>query len=269
MTFTYQWLGQAGFLFDVNGTRIVVDPYLSDSLAEKYRGRPFPHHRMTPPPVQADELARIDWVLCTHQHTDHMDAQTLLPIHKRNPECRFLVPRAWQTKALEMGIANNRLHAIDFDESIRLTDGVLLTAIPAAHEEMKFTEEGFSWFLGYIIMAETITLYHSGDCIPYDGLLERLTKFKIDIAFLPVNGRDAVRQKNGIPGNFTIEEAVHLCVSAEIPVLVCHHFNMFDFNTVDPSDLEKAKQKVEGKLQVVIPQPSVEVRHNIAKNEKC
>src|SRR5690606_21481184 len=151
MTFTYQWLGQAGFLFQLSGRRIVIDPYLSNALEEKYRGSRFPHQRMAPPPVQADELTDIDWVLCTHQHTDHMDAQTLLPIHKRNPECRFLVPRAWENKVLEMGIASDRLHTIDFDESLRLNDDIAVTAIPAAHEEVKFTDEGHSWFLGYVI----------------------------------------------------------------------------------------------------------------------
>lgn len=253
MTFAYQWLGQAGFLFDINGTRMVVDPYLSDSLAEKYRGSRFPHQRMAPPPVQADELTDIDWVLCTHQHTDHMDAQTLLPIHKRNPECRFLVPRAWENKVLEMGIASDRLHTIDFDESLRLNDDIAVTAIPAAHEEVKFTDEGYSWFLGYVIAGENRTVYHSGDCIPYEGLLERLVKFKIDIAFLPVNGRDALRKENGIPGNFTINEAVALCVGATIPVLVCHHFNMFDFNTANTLELGEVKEKVKGELDVIIP----------------
>ncbi len=254
MTVSYQWLGQAGFLFELNGIRIVIDPYLSDSLAEKYRGTRFPHQRMAPPPIRADELDAIDWVLCTHQHTDHMDAQTLLPIHHRNADCRFLVPQAWENKVLEIGIARDRIHTVDADESIQLNDGILLTAIPAAHEEMKFTKEGFSWFLGYIITSEDVTLYHSGDCIPYKGLLERLTKFKIDIAFLPVNGRDAIRQKNGIPGNFTAHEAADLCINAGIPTLVCHHFNLFDFNTANRHDLEAVKTQVKHKLQVIIPE---------------
>jgi len=253
MTFTYQWLGQAGFLFHIGGTRFVIDPYLSDSLAEKYQGSRYPHRRMMPPPVRADELDAIDWVLCTHQHTDHMDAQTLLPIHYRNPACRFLVPRAWENKVLEMGIASDRLHTIDFDESLRLNDNIVVTAIPAAHEEMKFTDEGYSWFLGYVITCGNQTIYHSGDCIPYEGLLERLLKFKIDIAFLPVNGRDAIRKENGIPGNFTIDEAVDLCIRAKIPTLVCHHFHMFDFNTANTLELGEVKEKVKGELDVIIP----------------
>ncbi|MGV3764326.1 MBL fold metallo-hydrolase [Parapedobacter sp.] len=257
MTVSYQWLGQAGFLFERDGVRIIIDPYLSDSLAEKYRGTRFPHQRMAPPPIRADELDAIDWVLCTHQHTDHMDAQTLLPIHQRNADCRFLVPRAWESKVREMGISSDRIHTVDAGESMQLTGGIALTAIPAAHEEMRFTDAGYSWFLGYIIRFQNTALYHSGDCIPYEGLRERLVKFEIDTAFLPVNGRDATRQENGIPGNFTPHEAANLCIDAGIPTLVCHHFNMFDFNTVHPRELESMKARLEGQLHVVIPELSI------------
>lgn len=260
MTFTYQWLGQAGFLFQLSGRRIVIDPYLSNALEEKYRGSRFPHRRMTPPPVRPEELHGIDWVLCTHQHTDHMDAQTLVPIHNRNADCRFLVPRAWKDKVVAMGIAHDRVYTIDADESIYLNDDILVTAIPAAHEEIKYTTEGHSWFLGYVIACEKRIIYHSGDCIPYVGLPERLAKFKIDMAFLPVNGRDTFRQNNGVPGNFTIDEAVDLCTNLNIPVLVCHHFDMFEFNTVDTCDLQEVKEKLQAKLQVVIPQLSIEAR---------
>ncbi len=45
------WLGQAGFVLEAHEKRIVIDPYLSDSLAEKYKGTPRPHIRMMPPPV--------------------------------------------------------------------------------------------------------------------------------------------------------------------------------------------------------------------------
>ena len=57
----------------------------------------------------------------------------------------------------------------------------------------------------------------------------------IDIALLPINGRDEYRSQNGVPGNFTVTEAVQLCRSAGIPELLCHHFGLFDFNTVPPA----------------------------------
>ena len=88
------WLGQAGFVVQAGGRRLVIDPYLSDSLAKKYRGTATPHDRMMPPPVTVEELAPVDLVLLTHQHTDHMDAATLAPLAAHNPAARFVVPAA-------------------------------------------------------------------------------------------------------------------------------------------------------------------------------
>jgi L-ascorbate metabolism protein UlaG (beta-lactamase superfamily) len=50
------WLGQAGFLVVAGDLRIVIDPYLSDSLSQKYAGQKFPHQRMMQSPIDVDEL---------------------------------------------------------------------------------------------------------------------------------------------------------------------------------------------------------------------
>ena len=62
-------------------------------------------------------------------------------------------------------------------------------------------------------------MYHSGDCVPYDGLKFRLAEQNVDAALLPVNGRDEYRKSNGVPGNFTVKEAAQLCVEAGIDVI--------------------------------------------------
>ena len=51
MTLRARWLGQAGFLLSVDSDHLLVDPYLSDSLARKYAGTVFPHIRLRPVPV--------------------------------------------------------------------------------------------------------------------------------------------------------------------------------------------------------------------------
>ena len=50
------WLGQAGFALRHAGRRWLIDPYLSDHLARKYAGTEFPHERMPPPPLNAEEI---------------------------------------------------------------------------------------------------------------------------------------------------------------------------------------------------------------------
>lgn len=244
-TVELSWLGQAGFILQTEGRRILIDPYLSDSLARKYRGREFPHQRLMPAPIALDELGgigAIDAVLCTHRHSDHMDPETLSAIAASHPRCRFVVPAAETDHALSLGLSAERLLPIDAGDIVSLGDALSVTAIPAAHESLEQDAAGRHRFLGYVIGMESLTLYHSGDTVVYPGLATTLTGQAIDGALLPVNGRDAYRASRGVPGNMTAGEAIDLCNAAGIPLLVPHHFGMFAFNTASDADLERLRR---------------------------
>jgi len=247
------WLGQAGFAMTHAQHRLLIDPYLSDSLAEKYRGTAFPHRRMALPPIAPAELGNIDFVLCTHRHGDHMDPGTLPIVAQNNPECRFVVPRAERDSAVGIGLAPERIITIDAGESVSLASDLVATAIPAAHETLKTNERGEHHYLGYVLRLGGAAICHSGDCVPYAGLAERLRQCNVDLALLPVNGRDEYRRSHGVPGNMTFEEAESLCRSGGISWLIPHHFGMFDFNTVALRELEQKTAQVPAGVTVVLP----------------
>lgn len=239
------WLGQAGFLLDYAGYRVLVDPYLSDSLAHKYRGTAFPHTRMMAPPIVPGELARLDLVLCTHRHTDHMDPDTLQALAARFPDLRFVVPAASLDEARKRcGVADARLIAVNAGDCVAPLPGLTVQPLPSAHETLNPDAQGRHEWLGYVIDISGVRLYHSGDCIPYTGLPQGVATLAPQLALLPVNGRDAQRSGNGVPGNFTLDEALALCHGAGIPAMVAHHYGMFDFNSV-PAELIDARAEAE------------------------
>src|SRR5215510_2861208 len=88
------WLAQSGFLLQWNGKRILIDPYLSDSLTKKYLTTDKPHTRMSELVVKPELLKNISVVTSSHNHTDHLDAETLIPVLKNNPEIKFIIPEA-------------------------------------------------------------------------------------------------------------------------------------------------------------------------------
>ena len=251
------WLGQAGFLIRRGPLQLVIDPYLSDSLATKYRGTRYPHTRLMRPPIAPEQLTEVQVVLCTHAHTDHMDPETLPRIAAASPECLFVAPRAVAAVALQRGVPAAQLVTIDAGELVAFADNLAVRAVPAAHEQLETDAAGCHKFLGYLLHLGDRVVYHSGDCVPYPGLCEQLAQAEVDLALLPVNGRDAERRANGVPGNFTWEEAVELCLRCHIPAMLACHFGMFDFNTVAADWLDERIAQLPSSLQCVRPREGV------------
>ena len=252
----FWWLGQAGIALNYKSTQILIDPYLSDSLSEKYRDSEFKHLRMMPVPVAPEKIQGCKWCLCTHSHTDHMDPVTIRRLTQSSSP-RFLVPRAEIECGIQRGMPTNKVHGINAGETLNLDDGIIVEAIASAHEHLEMDKQGDHKYLGYVIQLGKLRLYHSGDCIPYPGLARQLADRHIDVAFLPINGRDETRRAKGVPGNFTLDEAMELCRTTGVGQLVCHHFEMFDFNTIDRNEARKALQQRAGTLAWLLPKTHV------------
>ena len=234
-----RWLGQAGFEMFYKDRQLLIDPYLSDFLATKYAGKEFPHIRMMDPPIKAEQITGLDFILCSHAHSDHLDVASLNVILENNPDCRILAPAAERKLILGKGLKEDKIIFVTAENKINLADDISVEVLPSAHEELKVDEKGNHYYLGFILRVGDVTIYHSGDCVPYEGLTQKLQDKSIDVAILPVNGSDEYLASKGIAGNFTFKQAIELCENVNIPVLVCHHFGMFDFNTVSPEQLKK------------------------------
>jgi L-ascorbate metabolism protein UlaG (beta-lactamase superfamily) len=233
------WLGQAGFVLDGSGHRVVIDPYLSDSLREKYRGTRFPHERRMPAPVAPEAIRHVTAVLATHAHTDHLDPGTLPALLKANPLAVLVAPAsAAEVAAARAGIGSDRLRLVDAGDEIRFTSRLAVKATRAAHETLERDDHGRHRFLGFAVHVAGATVFHSGDTIPFEGQTEEVQALGADVALLPVNGRDETRRANGIPGNLTVEEAVTLARRAGIRSVIAHHFGLFDFNTIPRATVE-------------------------------
>lgn len=231
------WLGQSGFLAMVSGKTVLFDPYLSDSLTRKYATTDKPHTRITEQVIDPAKLAPIDVVTSSHNHTDHLDQETLVALFRANPGIQFIIPEAnreFVCRRTECGP----------DWPIGLNDGdsqdvagFSFHGIASAHDDLKTNEKGQHHFMGYVVGLGSWILYHSGDTRRYEGLEKRLKQFSIDLAFLPINGFKPERR---VAGNMNPEEAAQLALDCGIKNTIPHHFDLFLFNTADPSEFKRA-----------------------------
>ncbi len=231
--FRLWWLGQSGFLLQWQGVHVLLDPYLSDSLTRKYRDTDKPHVRMTELAIHPARLSFVDVAASTHNHTDHLDAETLCPILAANPGLKLVIPetnRAFVAERLQIDPAT--LLGVD-DGSFVEVSGMRFSGVASAHETLDRDERGRVKYLGYVLQFGGWTVYHSGDTVRYEGMVAKLRPFKIDVALLPINGRAAERR---VPGNLFGREAAQLATDMGAKLVIPCHFEMFEFNTAAPDE---------------------------------
>jgi L-ascorbate metabolism protein UlaG (beta-lactamase superfamily) len=225
------WLGQSGFLVVTPEATILFDPYLSDSLTRKYAATDKPHTRVTERVIDPGSLTDIDIITSSHNHTDHLDAETLLPLFGANPDAKLVIARANRGFVLDrLGPIENRLVEIDAGESTLIAK-TTIHGIPAAHNTVERDEMGHCKFLGFVARVGGLTFYHSGDTLMHDGLVPALVSFAPDIAFVPINGNKPERR---VAGNLDGREAAELAHAIRAGLAIPHHFDMFEFNTASP-----------------------------------
>lgn len=230
------WLGQSGFLVQWQDQHLLIDPYLSDSLTRKYADTDKPHVRITEQVVEPAKLDFINVVSSSHNHTDHLDAETLQPLMRVNEAMPVIVPAANQAFAADrLQVPPGRLTPIDANQSIE-TGVFTIHALPAAHNELDRDELGRYKYLGYVFTFGEFAIYHSGDTLLYDGLADRLKHFNLDAAMLPINGHLPERR---VAGNLNGLEAAELAEEIAAGVVIPCHFDMFAFNTASPEGFQE------------------------------
>lgn len=233
-------LGQAGFRFDFNGTILFIDPYLSDRV-ERMEGARL--KRLRPAPCRPDQITDASYVLISHEHMDHCDIDTLLPLSKASPSCRFVGPNAVVGYLKDEGIPVDRLIVAN-RMPLEIGAGISIVPVPAAHKVMEEDFEGFLRYLGYVICWKGKHYLHTGDTCVHASLIERVrASGPIDVALLPVNECNYFRDRAGIIGNMSIREAFNFAEEIGAKTVIPMHYDMFEPNQAYREEIEIIYQK--------------------------
>ena len=204
------WLGQAGLLFETCGKTVIVDPYLSDSVA-----RINPNNKRRVPTDERFLELKPDFLVLTHAHLDHTDPDTLCHyLGEDTSVCVLASQNAWDIARKYGGIKNNYVR---FTRHTEWTEaGIHFAAVRAEH-----SDEGA---IGVIIEAEGKRYYITGDTLYNTEILEDVEKWgRIDYVFLPVNG---------CGNNMNFEDGARFCkrIGAVAVPMHCGLFDSIDMN---------------------------------------
>ena len=165
-------LGHASHLLQLAGLNLLIDPVWSE------RASPLPFagpRRVVPPGLALDALPRLDAVLVTHSHYDHMDVATLSALRRRGEAQgfvpRFIVPLG-NDAILRRHDAALRAEAYDWDKRIPLAPAVALTLLPSYHWSARsLRDRRMALWASLLIEAPGGAVYHIGDTALGDGAI--------------------------------------------------------------------------------------------------
>jgi L-ascorbate 6-phosphate lactonase len=243
------WLGQAGFAIHHDGFTALVDPFLSPWEGRRYGSGLVP-----------EACEGVDLVLCTHEHVDHLDAHSLPAIAAASPGARFVVPAPIVDMATEAGIPSDRVLGVQPGVAHEF-DPVTLWAVPARHGVTMEDAYGFGEslsggqirFLGYVLEAGGVRLYHAGDTIHYPRMEDTVRALAPSVALLPINGRHAEREARGIVGNLNEREAAWLADRIGAETLIPMHHDLFVGNLGSSAALVDAAQGEGRRVSILVP----------------
>jgi L-ascorbate 6-phosphate lactonase len=229
------WLGQAGFVFKTPAGKIVYsDPYFTDYVQRALPEYGLAFKRVMPALVEADET-EADYVVSTHSHQDHLDADAL-PILVKNPRVHFIGSLDCEKYYAEAGVPRDRFTILHKDESLSLGD-FTLTGVYADHGDL--APEA----LGFLFNFDGIKVWQVGDTAYRPDRWTDLFAQNVDIVLAPING--AFGNLNGV-------EAAKLAHDAHAKLVIPCHFWMFAQHLGSPLEFLEACKELAPEVQPML-----------------
>lgn len=202
------WLGQAGLLFEKDGYKIMIDPYLSDSV-EKVN--PKNYRRVEVEETLFDINPNV--MVFTHNHLDHYDPETVKHFINKESNIIVLAPKSVWDEVRKLGGNNNY---VLFNRHTEWTEnGIRFTAVKAEHSDPTP--------IGVIMECDNKKYYITGDTLYNEEIFEDIPS-DIYALFLPING---------VGNNMNMIDAARFAKKVNAEKTLPLHIGMFDEITAD------------------------------------
>jgi L-ascorbate metabolism protein UlaG (beta-lactamase superfamily) len=220
---TVTWVGHSTFLVQLDGVNILTDPQWSDRASPVDFAGP---RRLVAPGVAFGDLPPIHAVVISHDHYDHLDAETVDRL-AREHRPRFFVPLGLRAWLADRGITD--VVELDWWQTAEFR-GLTVACTPAQHSSGRgLTDQYLRLWASWAVLGQTKRFFFAGDT-GYDprfrAIGERFGPF--DLAAIPIGGYSAYRTRH--PNHVNPEEAIQLFEDVRGRLLVPMHWGTFDMN---------------------------------------
>lgn len=153
----FVWLGHSSILINYEGTIILVDPVFSGTAAPVS----FLSKRFQAPVLQLKDLPKVDIILISHDHYDHLDMETIQFF--REQDVKFITPLGVGSHLEGWGIQKEKIVERDWHES-HPVGGLTFTATPAQHfSGRSLTDDNKTLWASWVLKSKKHNIYFSGD----------------------------------------------------------------------------------------------------------
>jgi L-ascorbate metabolism protein UlaG (beta-lactamase superfamily) len=219
------WIGHATFLIKIHEITILTDPFFSD-VAGKFG---FGPKRYVPLPINIDDIAKVDLIICTHNHYDHLDIKSLKKIRKKFGDCiQVLCPLGLAKYFYSAGFT--KVTELNWYEKSRIL-GIEISCLPAIHNSGRslFDKNQTLW-CSFGLKTDSFTLYFSGDTAYDPKLFKKIHSFlgDCDLCILGIGSYEPEKLLGKFHAN--PEEAVKIAVDFNAKNIVGMHWGTLNLS---------------------------------------
>ncbi len=182
----FVWLGHSSVILEIEGKRLLIDPMLSERSSFVQWAGPKRFH---PAPVSAANLPKVDAVLISHDHFDHLDKMVIKNLADR--DLLFLVPIGVGRRLLDWGVAGEKIIELNWWGEFNLPD-LKIVATPARHFSGRgLLDRDMTLWTSWSIIGENQRVFFSGDT----GLTPEMAEIgqqygPFDLTFIEIGAYD-------------------------------------------------------------------------------
>lgn len=224
--FSATWIGHSTVLIQIGDTTILTDPVMFDRIGLYILGYTVGLQRYTKPAIPIEQLPKIDIVLLSHAHIDHMDLETLNWLTEHSPN-QISCITAKNTADIINDLEWKTLTELDWNESISI-NGVNIVGREVLHNGWRLPGEkcrrdGYKRtgrsYNGYVIERDGLRIAFGGDT----AFTKSFTEFgNTDVSIMPIGAYQGYSDNHCTP-----EEALQMTKMMKSPVILPIHFGTF------------------------------------------